>query len=84
MISNRVDLIVSHDLTMFASSRKHHMNIDDFEEVLFLFKGKDLSCMAFNINTSDEILNRVQIAFEKLGKERLIERVIERYKTNQL
>ncbi len=83
LINNRVDLIVSHDLTMISSSREHHININDFEEALFLFKGKALSCMAFNINTSDEIIKRVQIAFEHLQSKQFIERVIENYKSNQ-
>jgi hypothetical protein len=62
-----------------AKSSDPYMKFQDFELVLPLSTGETLLCMAFNSETDDALVARIQKAYDKIKGSKKPEAVIKEY-----
>ncbi|EJE3554140.1 hypothetical protein M3949_001442, partial [Campylobacter coli] len=48
---------------------KHHINLKDYEKVLYLEKGQQVSYIKSSYNYSESDIEEIKIIFEKLEKD---------------
>lgn len=78
----RVDLIMSDDLQYAKQAKALGFSPDDMEQAFPLSELNIEFYMAFNLQTSDELVGKVNAAFEQIKAEGKIDAIIEKYKNS--
>lgn len=77
LLKGRIDLITQSEFTTIRLAKENNINLNKIEKVFTLDK-KELY-YAFNIKTSDDVINSLQKAFNDLKKEGKIKEIFKRY-----
>jgi polar amino acid transport system substrate-binding protein len=80
LLSGRVDLITSHELTLLARMKKNKLPYGKLQKLIpFIIDKKSYGYMAVSKSTSDKIYRRIKKAFRKLQREHIVEKTTDNY-----
>ena len=78
LIANRIDMLTALELSAAYHMKKQHRDLNDLEKLVRLDDRYDYY-LALNINTSDEIVNKLQIALDNAKKDGTYQKIKELY-----
>lgn len=76
--NDRIDLWVYGEEVSYRIIRDANHELDDYEKVFILSPGYQ-NCFAFNINTSDSLIQMFQKALDELKEEGVYREIINKY-----
>jgi len=82
LLKNRIQLWSISSSTFHETLKENNINEDKFESVFLLNQAK--LYIAFNLNTSDDIINAWQNAYDELYLSRKVEEIFKRYNLSHL
>ncbi len=83
LLAGRIDLIPSAELSLSYRMHKHNLPYHELEKALVIYGNEARSYMAFNKNTSTEIVQRVQKAFDTLKADGIVQKTTDKYLKHQ-